>query len=99
VQADIDRVKQTVGKALEGGVLRKEDEDKYKKILATITDTPETALYKIDAIISSINQDIANYKSLQQASGRVANVNTSLQKKGTSNATPSAEDLRKKYNY
>jgi hypothetical protein len=33
VQAEIDRVRQLVGKALEGGVLRKEDEEKYKKIL------------------------------------------------------------------
>jgi len=70
VQADIDRVRQTVGKALEGGVLRKEDEEKYKKILATITDTPTTALYKIDALISSITRDIENYKQLQSESGR-----------------------------
>ena len=28
VQSDIDRIRQTVGKALEGGVLRKEDEEK-----------------------------------------------------------------------
>lgn len=70
LQADIDRVRQTVGKALEGGVLRKEDEEKYKKILATITDTPETALYKIDALISSIQRNIEDYKSLQSESGR-----------------------------
>src|SRR3990167_2258675 len=54
LQADVDRVRQTVGKALEGGVLRKEDEEKYKKILATLTDTPTTALYKVDALIGSI---------------------------------------------
>jgi hypothetical protein len=96
IQADIDRVKQTVGKALEGGVLRKEDEEKYKKILATLTDTPETALYKVDSIITSIQRDIETYKSLQEASGRSLNVKSSLQKKGTE-ATP--EDLRKKYNY
>ena len=46
LQADVDRARQTVGKALGGGVLRKEDEDKYKKILATLNDTPETAVYK-----------------------------------------------------
>jgi hypothetical protein len=83
VQATIDRVKQTVGKALEGGVLRKEDEDKYKKILATMLDTPETALYKVNSIISSITKDIATYKSLQQSGGRSTDVTASLQKKNT----------------
>ena len=70
VQSDINRVKQTVGKALEGGVLRKEDEEKYKKILATLTDTPETAAYKVDALLSSLYNDLNNYKSLQEGTGR-----------------------------
>src|SRR3990167_7127005 len=83
LQADVDRVRQTVGKALEGGVLRKEDEEKYKKILATLADTPSTAIYKIDALISSISRDIENYKSLQQPSGKSLNVGASLQKKGS----------------
>jgi hypothetical protein len=97
VQSDVDRVRQTVGKALEGGVLRKEDEEKYKKILATLADTPETAIYKIDALASSIQRDIETYKSLQLTSGRSANVGAALQKKGTSQSAP--EDLRNKYNY
>jgi hypothetical protein len=87
VQAEIDRVKQQVGKALEGGVLRKEDEEKYKKILATINDTPETALAKIDNLITSIQRDVENYTSLQAATGRYvppsgggsANVQTELE--------------------
>lgn len=89
VQADVNRVRQTVGKALEGGVLRKEDEEKYKTILATLTDTPETALYKIDALSSSIEQNLANYKALQAAAGR------------TDLSAPSlnADDLRTKYAY
>lgn len=61
IQSDIDRIRQTVGKALEGGVLRKEDEEKYKKILATITDTPSTAQYKITQLISDIKSNIVNY--------------------------------------
>lgn len=88
IQSDIDRVRQQVGKALEGGVLRKEDEDKYKKILATITDTPETAIYKIDALISSINSTIADYKALQGSSG-----------KNVSTISTAPEELRAKYNY
>lgn len=93
IQADVDRVKQTVGRALEGGVLRKEDEEKYKKILATLSDTPSTAIYKIDALISSIQRDIQNYKQLQGAAGRSLNVKQPLGKTGATT------DLRSKYNY
>ena len=98
LQADVDRIRQTVGKALEGGVLRKEDEEKYKKILATLTDTPSTAIYKIDALISSIQRDIETYKSLQQSGGRSLNVNAPLTKQGATIQTK-PEDLRNKYNY
>jgi len=70
IQSDIDRIRQTVGKALEGGVLRKEDEEKYKKILATITDTPETALYKIDQLINDIQTNYDRYLEAQQGAGR-----------------------------
>jgi hypothetical protein len=47
LQAKVDTTKQLVGKFLEGGVLRKEDEEKYKKILSQITDTPEVAQNKL----------------------------------------------------
>ena len=46
LQADIKSVKQLVGKALEGGVLRKEDEEKYNMILPTLNDTVQVALNK-----------------------------------------------------
>lgn len=69
-QAKVDMVRQRVGKALEGGVLRKEDEEKYKKILATLTDTPSTAVSKIDGLIKSVEQDIANFKAAQRLGGR-----------------------------
>lgn len=90
IQADIDRVRQVVGKALEGGVLRKEDEEKYKKILATITDTPETALYKIEALKSDIQRKIDEYISLQAGAGRYT---------GGIQTGADAENLRTKYNY
>ncbi len=69
-QADINRVKQRVGKALEGGVLRKEDEEKYKKILATLTDTPETAIYKTDQMIEDLERDLSIFIEEQRAAGR-----------------------------
>jgi len=89
IQADIDRIRQTVGKALEGGVLRKEDEEKYKKILATLTDTPSTAIYKIDALIGSLQRDIENYTTLQGQAGR--NIGGIV--------VPTTTDTRTKYGY
>jgi hypothetical protein len=49
-QGTIDRVKQVIGKALEGGVLRKEDEIKYEKILPTIGDPPSVAKAKLKGL-------------------------------------------------
>lgn len=57
-QAVIDRVKQVIGKALEGGVLRKEDELKYTKILPTIGDTPEVVASKLDGLEQAIQKRI-----------------------------------------
>jgi hypothetical protein len=47
-----------VGKALEGGVLRAEDEKKYKTILATIWDFDKTAQSKIAGLIRILENDI-----------------------------------------
>lgn len=69
-QAKLDLVRQRVGKALEGGVLRKEDEEKYKKILATLTDTPSTAISKVDGLLHSLEQDVQNFIGQQRLSGR-----------------------------
>jgi hypothetical protein len=69
-QAKIDLVKQRVGKALEGGVLRKEDEEKYKKILATLKDEPSTAIAKVDGIIATLERDMDIFANEQRAAGR-----------------------------
>ncbi len=55
-QAVIDRVKQVIGKALEGGVLRKEDEYKYTKILPTIGDVDSVVKSKLDGLEKAITQ-------------------------------------------
>ena len=70
VQSDVDRVRQLVGKALEGGVLRKEDEEKYKKIIPTMYDTPETAAYKIEQLRNLLTNQIDTIKSNYGAAGR-----------------------------
>jgi len=72
LQANIDRVRQVVGKALEGGVLRKEDEEKYKKILPTINDSKEVARNKLDQLKIKLNNDLQNYILYQKQYGKGA---------------------------
>lgn len=52
--ATLRRASQVVGKALEGGMLRKEDEIKYRKMLPNLTDTPEVAEYKLNNILNML---------------------------------------------
>lgn len=67
-QAVIDRVKQVIGKALEGGVLRKEDEVKYAKILPTIGDADEVVAAKLSGLESAItNRREAQFSALEDA--------------------------------
>lgn len=69
LQSQIDVVRQTVGKALEGGVLRKEDEVKYKKILPTMTDTAAVAANKLKQLRKMLARDYGNYIDLQNSRG------------------------------
>jgi hypothetical protein len=55
-QSQIDRTKQLIGKTFEGGVLRKEDEIKYEKILPTIGDPPDVAARKLDGLERMMKQ-------------------------------------------
>ena len=52
----IKLAKQIIGKALEGGVLRKEDESKYSDILAKIEDPPEVANAKMQGLFERVKQ-------------------------------------------
>lgn len=82
-QAVIDRVKQVIGKALEGGVLRKEDEYKYEKILPTIGDVASVVKTKLEGLDTAIKlrrdrqidaledagYDVSKFRSRGQAGG------------------------------
>lgn len=68
-QATIDQVKQIIGKALEGGVLRKEDEVKYEKILPTIKDAPEVAKSKLEGLRVTLQQKRQNQLDNLQDAG------------------------------
>lgn len=63
LQANIARVKQVIGKALEGGVLRKEDEIKYAKILPKLTDTDAVAQNKIAYIADDLERKLSFYRN------------------------------------
>jgi len=70
IQANLDLTKQKVGKLLEGGVLREYDEEKYKKILSTLYDQPDLALYKIDSMIRQLERDFEAFSDAQLLGGR-----------------------------
>ena len=67
--AVINRVKQVIGKALEGGVLRKEDEAKYEKILPTINDDPAVVETKLNGLESAIKLKLERELEAREASG------------------------------
>lgn len=69
LQAQVATAKQIVGKALEGGVLRKEDEAKYAKLLPTMRDSDAVAQFKIQQLQQLIGSRLNDYLSSLGASG------------------------------
>ena len=74
LKAEIDAVRQRVGKALEGGVLRKEDEIKYKVILATLGNDPDVALHKMAMMISGMKNQFRLAKDMMEQYGGAGNI-------------------------
>ena len=74
LKAEIDAVRQRVGKALEGGVLRKEDELKYKVILATLGNDPDVALHKMAMMISGMKNQFRLAKDMMEQYGGAGNI-------------------------
>ena len=70
LQAQIDLARQIIGKGLEGGVLRKEDEEKYKNILPTMTDTPDVAKSKLEQLDTLLTRDLGTYRQTLKGAGR-----------------------------
>lgn len=68
-EGELALTRQIIGKALEGGVLRKEDEVKYATILPTRGDTDETAILKLDRIKSDIQNKLNLFIQNQQQFG------------------------------
>ena len=58
LESEFRAAAQLVGKAMEGGVLRKEDEIKYRKMLPNLGDTPEVAAEKIRVVQQMLQQQL-----------------------------------------
>lgn len=69
IDAQMRAASQSFGRFMEGGVLRKEDEDKYRKMFPNLSDTPEVAANKLAIVDRLLRQTQgANVKALS-ASG------------------------------
>lgn len=60
---------QAFGKYMEGGVLRKEDEEKYRKMFPQITDTPQVAKNKLAVVQNMLVQKQQSDLNALQAQG------------------------------
>lgn len=70
--ATVKLAKQIVGKGLEGGVLRKEDEAKYADILPTMSDEPDVAAAKVDQLVAALERKrVAELENLELAGRNV----------------------------
>ena len=67
--AELSRAAQLIGKYMEGGVLRAEDEGKYKRMLPNATDTREVALKKLSDVRSMLQAKTQGYVSGFDTSG------------------------------
>lgn len=60
VDAKMRSASQAFGKYMEGGVLRKEDEVKYRKMFPNLGDTPDVAAQKLEIVDSMLRQKLTS---------------------------------------
>lgn len=85
-EATIGLVKQVIGKTLEGGVLRREDEIKYAKILPKIEDSPAIVASKLQGLDQAIRQQ--RQRDLEALSAAGYNVSRFTEPPPTAPGTP-----------
>lgn len=73
-------IKQVIGKSLEGGVLRLEDEKKYEKIIPKITDTKQTLIKKATNLRRLIeikhNDALTEFENAEYKTGEIQPINS-----------------------
>jgi hypothetical protein len=79
IDAQMRSASQAFGRYMEGGVLRKEDEDKYRKMFPQLGDTPEVAKNKL-AIVERLlaKRQNSNVAALKQSGYDVSGVDQGL---------------------
>jgi hypothetical protein len=96
--AVIARVRQVIGKALEGGVLRKEDEEKYKAILPVIGDSKAVAKAKVEGLRKAlIQRKQTTLDALEDASFDVSGFRNRVPDPNNGKPKMTAAELLKKY--
>lgn len=66
MDSQVRAASQAFGRYMEGGVLRKEDEDKYRKMFPNLSDTPELADNKLQVVNKIlVDKQKSNIKALQ----------------------------------
>ncbi len=61
IDDDLRRSSQVIGRYMEGGVLRKEDEEKYRRMLPKLTDTSGVAKDKLDGVAELLEKKQREY--------------------------------------
>ena len=69
IDDDLRRASQVIGRYMEGGVLRKEDEEKYRKMLPQITDTVTVAKDKLSGVKTLLAAKSQQYLTDYEAAG------------------------------
>jgi len=69
LEDDFKRAAQVIGKFMEGGVLRKEDEEKYRGMLPSMKDTPDVARNKLEGVRKLVEEKRKQYIQDYEAAG------------------------------
>lgn len=79
IDAQLRASAQAFGRYMEGGVLRKEDEEKYRRMFPTLSDTPEVARNKL-AIVNKllVEKQQSDVSALQQQGYSVSGLQADL---------------------
>jgi hypothetical protein len=88
-------IKQVIGKQMEGGVLRKEDEAKYNEILLNISSNPDLALSQMKEIQTLLKNTERVYRDTEDSQGRRGNPHVPKSGAGAG-APPPAGDVKKR---
>lgn len=69
IDAQMRASSQAFGRFMEGGVLRKEDEAKYRRMFPQLSDTPQVARNKLDVVRRLLAQKSRDYRQAFKAGG------------------------------